>query len=58
MGKPAGHFAPHVTLLYDDAVVKEEYVEPVSWRVNEIVLLKAIMNRKTFQELGRWRFEG
>ncbi len=58
MGKPAGHFTPHVTLLYDDAVVKEEYVEPVCWRVNEIVLLKAIMNRKTFQELGRWAFEG
>ncbi len=57
MGKPAGHFSPHVTLLYDDAVVKEEYVEPVAWRVNEIVLLKAIMNKKTFQELGRWTFE-
>lgn len=57
MGKLAGHFTPHVTLLYDDAIVKEEYVEPVGWRVNEIVLLKAIMNRKTFEELGRWAFE-
>ncbi|WP_397383262.1 2'-5' RNA ligase family protein [Prosthecobacter sp.] len=58
MGKPAGHFTPHVTLLDDDAIVKEEYVEPVSWRVNEIVLLKAITNLKTFEELGRWTFEG
>ena len=58
MGKPAGHFTPHVTLLYDDGIVKEEYVEPVGWTVNEIVLLKAIMNRKTFQELGRWTLQG
>lgn len=58
MGRPAGNFAPQVTLLYEDAIVKEEYVEPVCWRVNEIVLLKAIMHRKTFQELGRWAFEG
>lgn len=57
MGRQAGNFTPHVTLLYDDAVVKEEYVEPVGWRVTEIVLLKAIMNRKTFQELGRWALE-
>lgn len=58
MGKTAGNFAPHVTLLYDDAIVKEEYVEPVVWRVNQIVLLKAIMHQKNFQELGRWTFEG
>lgn len=58
MGKPAGHFTPHVTLLYDDAIVKEEYVEPVIWTVHEIVLLKAIMKRKTFQELGRWTLQG
>ncbi len=57
MGKARGHFAPHVTLLYDDAVVEEEIVESVGWRVHEIVLLKAIMNQKTFQELGRWAFE-
>ncbi|MDB6006093.1 MAG: 2,5 ligase [Prosthecobacter sp.] len=58
MGKPAGQFTPHVTLLYDDAIVKEEYVEPVCWKVNEIVLLKAITNRKTFEELGRWTLQG
>ncbi|MFZ2281714.1 MAG: 2'-5' RNA ligase family protein [Prosthecobacter sp.] len=58
MGKPAGHFTPHVTLLYDDTIVKEEYVEPVIWTVHEIVLLKAIMKRKTFQELGRWTLQG
>ena len=58
MGKPTGQFTPHLTLLDDDAIVKEEYVEPVIWTVHEIVLLKAIMKRKTFQELGRWTLQG
>lgn len=58
LGRSGGTFRPHITLLYDDASVAEEAVEAVGWKVNEIVLLKAVMNQKTFQELGRWALQG
>lgn len=57
-GSKDTRYTPHVTLLYDDQLVEEEAVDPVSWMVKEIVLLKAVMKSKTFDELGRWSLQG
>ena len=57
-GSTDTRYTPHVTLLYDDEIVKQEAVEPVCWMVKEIVLLKAVMKSRTFDELGRWGLQG
>jgi 2'-5' RNA ligase len=45
------NFTPHVTLLYDTRAVEEHPVEPISWTVNEIVLIHSV-NGHT--HLARW----
>jgi RNA 2',3'-cyclic 3'-phosphodiesterase len=47
------NFEPHVTLLYDARAVDEyPLAEPISWTINEIVL---IQSRKGHTHLARWR---
>jgi 2'-5' RNA ligase len=47
------NFEPHITLLYDDRCVDEHpLAEPISWTVNEIVL---IQSRNGHTHLARWR---
>jgi RNA 2',3'-cyclic 3'-phosphodiesterase len=36
------NFMPHVTLLYDTRGVEEHPIEPISWTVNEIVLIHSV----------------
>jgi 2'-5' RNA ligase len=47
------NFEPHVTLLYD-ALCVEEYplAEPVSWTINEIVLIRS---KSGHAHLAKWR---
>jgi 2'-5' RNA ligase len=47
-------FTPHVTLLYDDRMVPEQAVEPISWRVREFVLTHSLLGKTQHVELGRW----
>jgi 2'-5' RNA ligase len=51
-------FQPHVTLLYDDQAVVEEVVEPVSWVVNEFVLVRSIVGETKYDLLERWKLRG
>lgn len=51
----APRFTPHVTLLYDDAIVPERPVPPVSWRVDEIRLVHSLLGRTEHRILGGWR---
>jgi 2'-5' RNA ligase len=36
------NFTPHVTLLYDARGVEEYPIEPISWTVNEFVLIRSL----------------
>ena len=47
-------FTPHVTLLYDRQMVAEQDVEPVSWTVNEFVLVHSLVGKSQHLVLGRW----
>jgi 2'-5' RNA ligase len=47
-------FTPHVTLLYDDALVAEHPIEPVGWNVREFVLIHSLLRRKVHLPLARW----
>jgi RNA 2',3'-cyclic 3'-phosphodiesterase len=47
-------FDPHVTLLYDNRVVSEHAVPPVSWTVEDFVLVHSLVGRTQHIECGRW----
>ncbi len=49
-------FTPHITLLYDDHVVAEELVNPVSWTVSEFVLVHSC--KGCYNSLGHWALRG
>jgi 2'-5' RNA ligase len=51
-------FEPHLTLLRDRAVVPESFIEPVSWRVREFVLLNSIHGEGRHELLGHWTLGG
>lgn len=51
----APQFTPHVTLLYDDAVVAAQALEPIRWRVDEFVLVHSLLGRSLHVPLMRWR---
>jgi RNA 2',3'-cyclic 3'-phosphodiesterase len=48
-------FTPHMTLLYDRQLVPERRVNPVSWRVNEFVLIHSFVGLSHYEILGSWR---
>ena len=47
-------FKPHLTLLYDEQVVKERPVTPIRWTVHEFVLVHSFVGRSRYETLGRW----
>lgn len=53
-------YTPHVTLLYDDPLVPEQPVAPVSWTVSDFVLIDSLMNQpvKRYDVLARWPLSG
>jgi RNA 2',3'-cyclic 3'-phosphodiesterase len=56
-GFPGGvnsKFVPHVTMLYDKQSIPEEPIDPISWRVSEIVLVRSEVGATKYQHLGRW----
>jgi 2'-5' RNA ligase len=55
---PARDFAPHLTLLRDRIAAPEDHIEPVSWRVQEFVLLDSIHGEGRHEVLGRWTLAG
>lgn len=49
-----GNFTPHVTLLYDDRLIAEQAIEPVSWTAREFVLVHSLIGQTRHIVLGRW----
>ena len=48
------NYVPHVTLLYDDAGVTQEAIEPVGWSVREFVLVHSLLGQTRHIVLARW----
>jgi 2'-5' RNA ligase len=48
------HFTPHMTLLYDDRVVKEQAIQPVRLTVRDFALVHSLLGRSRYIELARW----
>jgi 2'-5' RNA ligase len=51
-------FVPHVTMLYDDAVVPQHEVPPVSWLATDFVLVHSLIGQTKHIHLGRWPLRG
>jgi 2'-5' RNA ligase len=52
------HFTPHMTLLYDQRVVKEQAIEPVRLPVRDFALVHSLVGRSHYIELARWPLHG
>ena len=50
----ARDFMPHVTLLRDAKSAKSAKIEPITWRVEDFVLIKSLLGKTTHIHLGRW----
>jgi RNA 2',3'-cyclic 3'-phosphodiesterase len=51
--RPAQRYTPHMTLLYDRQRIEEQFVEPISWTVREMVLIESLVGLTTYRILAR-----
>ena len=51
-------FTPHLTLLYDEAEIREEPVEEIGWPVTEFVLIRSVFGQSRHIVLQRWPLRG
>jgi 2'-5' RNA ligase len=54
----AAHYTPHLTLLYDDTHVARRAIEPITWTVNEFVLVRSVIGQGRHEVLARWPLHG
>lgn len=48
------HFKPHVSLLYPGVYLAREAIEPLEWRVEELLLIDSHVGAGVHELLGRW----
>lgn len=53
-GATRGRFTPHVTLLRDGRRAPPRPIEPILWKVRELVLVHSLLGKTTHRHLGRW----
>ena len=51
-------FTPHLTLLYDEAIIEPYPITPISWIVRELVLVRSHIRKSVYEPLGRWPLQG
>lgn len=51
-------FEPHMTLAYGTGQDFRREVLPISWRVQDFVLIHSLVGLTEHVELGRWRLDG
>jgi 2'-5' RNA ligase len=51
-------FNPHITLLYDRQGIQEQPINPISWMVDEIVLVCSEVGATKYERLGSWKLGG
>lgn len=49
-----GRFSPHVTLLYGGQPMQEIEIEPITWTVEEFVLIDSHIGLTHHETAGRW----
>jgi 2'-5' RNA ligase len=56
--RPNNKFVPHVTLLYDKQILAPMPIDPVIWRVEEMVLVRSEVGVTKYERPGRWKLGG
>jgi 2'-5' RNA ligase len=51
-------FSPHVTLLYSDKKIPDKKVDPISWTVNEFVLIHSVHGKTIHNIIERFPLRG
>jgi 2'-5' RNA ligase len=52
--RPGWRFSPHVTLLYRNGIPFSRPIAPISWWVDELVLVHSHVGLKRHDIAGRW----
>ena len=52
--RQSGKFTPHMTLLYGGQPMPEQEIEPISWLVEDFVLINTVIGETKHVEVGRW----
>jgi 2'-5' RNA ligase len=52
--RQSGKFTPHMTLLYGGQPMPEQEIEPISWLVEDFVLIDSFIGETRHVEVGRW----
>lgn len=52
--RPDRSFTPHVTLLYDERIVAEQSIAPISWSVDRFALVQSKLGRTQHVILREW----
>jgi 2'-5' RNA ligase len=52
--KRRARFSPHVTLHYDPGPGGATWIDPISWRATELVLIESVVGRHLHRLRGRW----
>lgn len=50
-------FTPHLTLLYDDAMIELQALEPLQWTATEFLLIDHLIGQTRHVVLGRWALQ-
>jgi len=58
LGHHAGHYTPHLTLMYGDRLVADQPVDPVDWIVREFVLVHSLLGRSRYVRLASFPLGG
>lgn len=59
LSRRAGYrMSPHMTLFYRNGRPSVRAIAPVSWRVEELVLVHSLLGRTRYEILGRWPLTG
>jgi 2'-5' RNA ligase len=53
--KSPSRFTPHVTLLYGERPIREQFIDPISWTVREFALVVSLRGQTKYDFKGRWR---
>lgn len=55
---PPSRFKPHISVLYDAERIEEQAIIPVSWTVEEFVLIYSLYGKTIHKLEGRWPLRG
>jgi 2'-5' RNA ligase len=51
-------FTPHMTLLYDKQMIQPREIDPIRWRLDELVLVDSLRSQTRHVPIARWRLRG